>query len=38
MQTTDDSTDDNAATQVTGDNADNNNAAADLDAMMMTMR
>ncbi len=38
MQTMDDNTDDNAATQATGDNADNNNAATDVDAMMKMTR
>jgi hypothetical protein len=38
MQTTDDNADDNAATQMTGNNADNDNAAADVNATMQTNR
>ncbi len=39
MQTTDHNADDNAATQTMGDNAeDNDNSAADVNAMMQMMR
>jgi hypothetical protein len=35
---TDNDADDDAATQTTGNDADDNNAAADIDAAMQTMR
>ncbi len=38
MQMTDKDTDNNAATQATGDDADDGNAAADVNAMTKTMR
>jgi hypothetical protein len=38
MQMTDNNADDDAATQATGNDADNNNAAADVDAAMKTTR
>jgi hypothetical protein len=37
-QMTDNNADNDAATQTRGDNADNNNAAADVDATMQTTR
>jgi hypothetical protein len=38
MQTMDDNADYDATTQATGDDADDNDAAADIDAMMKTTR
>ncbi len=38
MQMTDDNADDDAATQAMGAETDNNNAAADVDAVMKTTR
>ncbi len=38
MQTTDDNADHNAATQAMGNDADDNNAVADVDAAMKTTR
>jgi hypothetical protein len=38
MQTTDNDADYNPATQATGDDADDNDAAADIDAMTKTTR
>jgi hypothetical protein len=38
MQMTDNDTDNDAATQMMGDNADDNNTAADVDAAMQTTR